>query len=44
MGLSGTFFSYGAIAAAAVVFVYFLLPETKGKSLHAIDKELCERR
>ncbi|XP_036415468.1 solute carrier family 2, facilitated glucose transporter member 10 [Colossoma macropomum] len=44
IGLSGVFFIYGVIAVAAVVFIYFLLPETKGKSLHDIDKELCERR
>ncbi|XP_017548232.1 solute carrier family 2, facilitated glucose transporter member 10 isoform X1 [Pygocentrus nattereri] len=44
IGLSGVFFIYGVVAVAAVVFIYFLLPETKGKSLHDIDKELCERR
>ncbi|XP_053509410.1 solute carrier family 2, facilitated glucose transporter member 10 [Ictalurus furcatus] len=44
MGLSGTFFAYGVIAVAAVVFIYVLLPETKGKALQDIDKELCERR
>ncbi|KAF5901079.1 solute carrier family 2, facilitated glucose transporter member 10, partial [Clarias magur] len=44
MGLSGTFLAYGVIAVTAVVFIYFLLPETKGKALQDIDKELCERR
>lgn len=44
MGLSGTFFTYGVIAVAAVVFIYILLPETKGKALQDIDRELCERR
>ncbi|MCJ8744673.1 hypothetical protein PDJAM_G00121350 [Pangasius djambal] len=44
MGLSGTFFTYGVIAVAAVVFIYLLLPETKGKALQDIDRELCERR
>lgn len=44
MGLSGTFFVYGGIAVAGVVFIYLLLPETKGKALQDIDRELCERR
>ncbi|KAI4873424.1 hypothetical protein NFI96_019856, partial [Prochilodus magdalenae] len=44
IGLSGVFFIYAAIAAAAVVFIYFLLPETKSKSLQDIDRELCQRR
>ncbi|XP_072521986.1 solute carrier family 2, facilitated glucose transporter member 10 [Salminus brasiliensis] len=44
IGLSGTFFIYGVIAAAAAVFIHFLLPETKGKSLQDIDQELRERR
>lgn len=44
MGLSGMFFTYGVIAVAAVIFIYVLLPETKGKALQDIDKELCERR
>ncbi|KAM9443804.1 solute carrier family 2, facilitated glucose transporter member 10 [Clarias gariepinus] len=44
MGLSGTFLAYGLIAVTAVVFIYVLLPETKGKALQDIDKELCERR
>lgn len=44
MGLSGTFFTYGVIAVAAVIFIYLLLPETKGKALQDIDRELCERR
>ncbi|MCI4390421.1 hypothetical protein PGIGA_G00122550 [Pangasianodon gigas] len=44
MGLSGTFFAYGVITVAAVVFIYLLLPETKGKALQDIDRELCQRR
>uniref|UniRef100_A0A4W4G9S8 Solute carrier family 2, facilitated glucose transporter member 10 n=1 Tax=Electrophorus electricus TaxID=8005 RepID=A0A4W4G9S8_ELEEL len=44
MGLSGTFFINGMIALAAAVFIHVLLPETKGKSLQDINKELCERR
>ncbi|MBN3283438.1 GTR10 protein, partial [Polyodon spathula] len=44
LSLSWTFLLYGAIAVAAVVFIYLLLPETKGKSLEEIDKELSGRR
>ncbi|XP_030634101.1 solute carrier family 2, facilitated glucose transporter member 10 [Chanos chanos] len=44
IGLSGTFFLYGVMGIAAVVFIVFMLPETKGKSLQEIDRELCEKR
>ncbi|XP_076012719.1 solute carrier family 2, facilitated glucose transporter member 10 [Genypterus blacodes] len=40
IGLSGTFLFYGINAVAAGLFFYFLLPETKGKSLEEIDEEL----
>ncbi|KAM7423371.1 hypothetical protein PAMA_011095 [Pampus argenteus] len=40
IGLSGTFLLYGMTAVAAGVFFYFMLPETKGKTLEEIDKEL----
>ncbi|XP_044069197.1 solute carrier family 2, facilitated glucose transporter member 10 isoform X3 [Siniperca chuatsi] len=44
IGLSGTFLLYGMSAVAAGVFFYFMLPETKGKTLGEIDKELCFNR
>ncbi|XP_051768346.1 solute carrier family 2, facilitated glucose transporter member 10 [Ctenopharyngodon idella] len=44
IGLSGIFFVYGVIGMAAVVFIYLVLPETKGKSLHKIDRELSQTR
>uniref|UniRef100_UPI0037E8C157 solute carrier family 2, facilitated glucose transporter member 10 n=1 Tax=Semicossyphus pulcher TaxID=241346 RepID=UPI0037E8C157 len=44
IGLSGMFFLYGIIAVAAAVFFYFMLPETKGKTLEEIDKELRSNR
>jgi len=34
------FLLYGLTAVAAVVFFYFMLPETKGKTLEEIDEEL----
>lgn len=40
LGLSGLFLVYGLTAVVAVVFFYFMLPETKGKTLEEIDKEL----
>ncbi|KAG7478349.1 hypothetical protein MATL_G00079430 [Megalops atlanticus] len=44
LGLSWTFLLYGITGVAAVVFIYFMLPETKGKSLEEIDKELSMKR
>lgn len=40
IGLPGLFVSYGAIAGVAVIFFCKILPETKGKSLEDIDREL----
>ncbi|XP_073324172.1 solute carrier family 2, facilitated glucose transporter member 10 [Pagrus major] len=40
IGLSGMFLLYGMSAVAAAIFFYFMLPETKGKTLEEIDKEL----
>ncbi|XP_068450796.1 solute carrier family 2, facilitated glucose transporter member 10 [Clinocottus analis] len=40
IGLSGIFLLYGMTAVVAVVFFYFMVPETKGKTLEEIDKEL----
>jgi len=37
-GRSGTFWLYGLICLAAFLFVYFLMPETKGKSLEEIEE------
>jgi len=37
LGQAGTFWLYGVIALGAWVFVYFLVPETKGKSLEQIE-------
>ncbi|MBN3321638.1 GTR10 protein, partial [Atractosteus spatula] len=44
LGLSWTFLLYGLTGVLAVLFIYFLLPETKGKSLEEIDKELSGKR
>ncbi|KAI1890413.1 hypothetical protein AGOR_G00153460 [Albula goreensis] len=44
LGLAWTFLLYGINGVAAVVFIYFMLPETKGKSLEEIDRDLSSKR
>ncbi|XP_013168888.1 PREDICTED: facilitated trehalose transporter Tret1-like [Papilio xuthus] len=51
IGINGTFCVYGISIAICGVFLFFLLPETKGKTLYEIEchfrgeieKEVCER-
>lgn len=40
MGASGTFWLYGIVSIGAFAFVYFCVPETKGRSLEEIEKSL----
>ncbi len=40
LGPAGTFWLYAAICAAGFVYVMFKLPETKGKTLEEIEKQL----
>ena len=42
LGPAGTFWLYAAICVAGLVFVYFKLPDTKGKSLEQIERELVD--
>ncbi|WP_281501054.1 sugar porter family MFS transporter [Cellulophaga sp. F20128] len=41
-GASGTFWLYGLISIAGFIFIYKKLPETKGKSLEEIEKEITQ--
>jgi sugar porter (SP) family MFS transporter len=40
LGTGNTFWLYAAICAAGLVLVYFKVPETRGKSLENIEREL----
>jgi sugar porter (SP) family MFS transporter len=40
LGAAGTFWSYAVICAAGLLFLYFKLPETKGKSLEEMEAGL----
>jgi MFS family permease len=42
-GTAGTFLIYGVFAAAALLFVLMMIPETKGKSLEELEKLLTRR-
>ena len=37
ISVAGAFFVFAAISSLAIVFVYMLVPETKGKSLEQIE-------
>lgn len=39
LGAAATFWIYAALCAAGFVFIFFRLPETKGKSLEQIEQE-----
>lgn len=42
LGPAGTFWLYAAICAAGWVFIKFKLPETKGKTLEQLERELVD--
>jgi SP family sugar porter-like MFS transporter len=44
LGAAGTFWLYAAICVVGFIFIKLKLPETKGKSLEEIEKELVNKR
>ena len=42
LGISGTFWVYAAICTAGFFFIAFRLPETKGKTLEQIERDLVD--
>lgn len=42
LGSAGTFWLYAAVCVAGFLFIQFKLPETKGKSLEQLEKELVD--
>jgi sugar porter (SP) family MFS transporter len=42
LGSAGTFWLYAGICAAGFIFIVFKLPETKGKTLEQIERELVD--
>ena len=42
LGSAGTFWLYAAICVAGFLFIKFKLPETKGKTLEQIERELVD--
>ena len=42
LGPAGTFWLYGTICVAGLVFILLRLPETKGKTLEQIEMEMVE--
>jgi sugar porter (SP) family MFS transporter len=43
LGPAGTFWLYGVICIAGFIFIKFKLPETNGKSLEQIERELVDK-
>jgi sugar porter (SP) family MFS transporter len=42
LGPAGTFWLYAVICVAGLVFIFFKLPETKGKTLEQLERELVD--
>lgn len=44
LGETATFWLYGLLSVVALMFVYFFVPETKGRTLENIEADLRDRR
>lgn len=44
MGQAATFWTFSCFAATSVAFTYFVIPETKGKTLQEIQKKLERKK
>ena len=44
LGPAGTFWLYGAICVAGFIYIHLKLPETKGKSLEQLERELVDQK
>ncbi|XP_034108147.1 facilitated trehalose transporter Tret1-2 homolog isoform X1 [Drosophila nasuta] len=44
LGTGGTFWLFAGLTVVGIVFVFFIVPETKGKSLNEIQQELAGNR
>jgi hypothetical protein len=44
IGARWTFFTYMIFCVVSIIFIYFLVPETKGVSLEHIEKNLLENK
>jgi MFS family permease len=42
LGSAGTFLVYGLFAAAGLIFIVKVIPETKGKSLEELEAQLVK--
>jgi SP family arabinose:H+ symporter-like MFS transporter len=42
LGSAGTFWLYAVICVAGFVFIKFKLPETRGKTLEQIERQLVD--
>lgn len=40
LGITGTFFMFGALGIAALIFVYTQMPETRGRTLEALEEDV----